>query len=115
MIEDQYEPTKAERLAALVTGNASTSYMGASVQRSHRFPLHLFIQIENMARLGGMSISSCINELIESGLEAVKKELPKEIVDELTNISREQIERPTKVAKVESHPPKGRRGKSSKS
>jgi hypothetical protein len=50
MVNDNYEPTKAEILAGLVTGDASLLSMTATVQRSHRFPLHIFTQIENMAR-----------------------------------------------------------------
>ena len=104
MTENSYEePSKAEQLAALVSGKVTSTYMGATVQRSHRFPLHLFIQIENMANMGGMSISTCINELIESGLEAVKNELPEDALGKLILVSKKQLERPTKSVHIESH------------
>lgn len=102
MSEDRYEPTKAEQLANLVSGSATSSYTGATVQRSHRFPLHIFIQIENMARMGNMPVSVCINELLGCGLEAVRKELSKEALEELTLVSKEQIERPTKSVTMDS-------------
>lgn len=99
--EDQYIPTKAEFLAGLVTGSAAISQSMATVQRSHRFPLHLFVQIENMARMGGVPVSLIINELIECGLDAVKQELPEDVAQEVARATQEQIDRPTVTEKVE--------------
>lgn len=73
----------------------------ATVQRSHRFPLHLFVQIENMARMGGVPVSLIINELIECGLEAVKQELPEEVAQEVSQVTKDQFDRPTVTEKVE--------------
>ncbi|MDP1646066.1 MAG: hypothetical protein Q8L71_11300 [Thiobacillus sp.] len=101
MPEDQYIPSKAEFLAGLVTGSAAMSQSMATVQRSHRFPLHLFVQIENMARMGGVPVSLIINELIECGLEAVKQELPEDVALEVARATNEQVERPTVMDKVE--------------
>ena len=101
MSEDQYIPSKAEFLAGLVTGSAAISQSMATVQRSHRFPLHLFVQIENMARMGGVPVSLIINELIECGLDAVKQELPEEVAQEVARSTKDQFERPTVTEKVE--------------
>jgi len=73
----------------------------ATVQRSHRFPLHLFVQIENMARMGGVPVSLIINELIECCLDAVKQELPEDVAQEVARATQEQIDRPTVTEKVE--------------
>ena len=99
--EDQYIPSKAEVLAGLVTGSVAMSQSMATVQRSHRFPLHLFVQIENMARMGGVPVSLIINELIECGLDAVKQELPEDVAQEVARATNEQIDRPTVTEKVE--------------
>lgn len=99
--EDQYIPSKAEVLAGLVTGTVAMSQSMATVQRSHRFPLHLFVQIENMARMGGVPVSLIINELIECGLEAVKQELPEDVAQEVARATKEQIDRPTVTENVE--------------
>ena len=102
MSDDQYIPSKAEFLAGLVTGSASMSQSMATVQRSHRFPVHLFVQIENMARMGGVPVSLIINELIECGLEAVKEELPEEVAREVAKVTKDQVDRqPTVTEKVE--------------
>ena len=71
------------------------------MQRSHRFPVMLFTQIENMARMGSVPVSLIINQLLGCGLEAVKKELPEQVVKELSFITQEQVERPTKSSKVD--------------
>lgn len=99
--EDQYIPSKAEFLAGLVTGSSAMSQSMATVQRSHRFPLHLFVQIENMARMGGVPVSLIINELLECGLEAVKQELPEDVAQEVARATNEQFDRPTVTENVE--------------
>lgn len=99
--EEQYIPSKAEFLAGLVTGTAAMSQSMATVQRSHRFPLHLFVQIENMARMGGVPVSLIINELLECGLEAVKQELPEDVAQEVARATHEQFDRPTVTENVE--------------
>lgn len=102
MSDEQYIPSKAEFLAGLVTGSSSMSQSEATVQRSHRFPVHLFVQIENMARMGGVPVSLIINELIECGLEAVKNELPEEVAREVAKVTKDQIDgQPTVTEKVE--------------
>lgn len=101
MQNEQYEPTKAEFLAGLITGSASMSSHMATVQRSHRFPLHLFMQIENMARLGGVPVSLIINQLLEVGLDAVWKELPEDVAQKIVTVTKEQAERKTVTESVE--------------
>lgn len=106
MPEEQYIPTKAEFLADLVTGNASyTSVMG-SVQRSHRFPIHIFAQIENLARMGGVPVSLIINQLLECGLDAVLHELSEEVAAQVRLISPALLEGPTVTDRVEVKPKK---------
>jgi hypothetical protein len=102
MTNNSYEPTEAGILASILTGSGSASYGGAAVQRSHRFPYHLFIQIENMAKIADAPVSAIINQLIECGLESVKKELPQNIVKQLTHISENPLERSLKSITVES-------------
>jgi|CXWL01.1.fsa_nt_gi hypothetical protein len=82
MSDENYQPTKAEFLAGLVTGSMSMESKMASVQRSHRFPLHIYIQIENLAQIGNVPVSVIINELLECGLEALSKELPPEVIQQ---------------------------------
>lgn len=86
-------PSKAEHLANIITGNASTEKISATVQRSHRFPLDLFTQIENMAKLADSSVSSMINEVIEVGLDALYVELPEETVRQICMITEAQIKK----------------------
>jgi hypothetical protein len=99
MSEERYEPTKAEILAGIVTGNAHFEQVGGAVQRSHRFPLHIFAQIENLARMADSSVSVIINQLLECGLEAVRKELPDDVAEQVSRVSREQMDRPVKQLK----------------
>ncbi|MEI7613649.1 MAG: hypothetical protein WCK63_12115 [Betaproteobacteria bacterium] len=95
MTEEQYIPSKTEFLVDLLTGDASYSSAGATVQRSHRFPMALFLQIENMARIGGVPASLVINQLLECGLEAVLKQLPEDAAKKVKLITPEQLNQPT--------------------
>ncbi|NJA89728.1 hypothetical protein HCX48_10915 [Rhodocyclus tenuis] len=85
----------ADELAALISGNASMGYVGAAVQRSHRFPLHIISQIENMARKSNSPISLIINQLLECGIDAVLAKLSDEDAKEIKRISPEQLARAT--------------------
>jgi hypothetical protein len=102
MTNKNYEPTEAEMLASIVAGTGRTSYIGAAVQRSHRFPYLLFIQIENMAKVADAPVSAIINQLIACGLESVKKELPQNVVKQLTRTTGNPLERSLKSITVES-------------
>lgn len=102
MADNNFEPTKAEMLAALVTGNASQSHTMATVQRSHRFPLHLFVQMENMAKHADVPVSLVINELIECGFEALIKELPDDVRQKIFTVTKDQMERPSVIERFDS-------------
>lgn len=91
------DPTSAQILASLIKGGASFSSFNATVQRSHRFPLHIFSCLENMAEMAGAPVSVIINQVLEAGIEAVTKELPAEISAELTRITQAQLDRPLKT------------------
>jgi hypothetical protein len=95
-------PSKAEMLASLVTGKGETSFTAVSVQRSHRFPLHLFVQIENMARMGKVPVSVVVNELIAIGLDAAIKELPEDAARQVSRVTKDQIERPSVTDRFDS-------------
>lgn len=117
MNAERQEPTKAQMLATLVTGNGTMGSMGTAVQRSHRFPLHIFIQIENLARMADTSVSVIINQLLDCGLEAVRNELPEEVAEQLSIVTKEQTERPTKPFREEvkkRNPVTGRRRQGAK-
>ncbi len=113
MIKGTKEPSKAEMLASLVTGHGEAAYTMASVQRSHRFPLHVFAQIENLAKMGGVPVSMIINELLDCGLDALKAELSDEEIAKVTVLSKEQVNRPTVTDRADSKEYKvSRKGKS---
>lgn len=101
MTDEQYKPSKAEQFASLLTGNATQTSIMATVQRSHRFPMHIFIQIENMARMGNVPVSLVINELLECGLEAVLQEIPQENRQEINRITEAQQKMKTTTESVE--------------
>lgn len=101
MAINQNNPTEAEILASLIKRNGSMSMFSASVQRSHRFPLHLFTQIENMARMADVSISTIINQLLAAGLEAVYESLSEDEIKEIRFVSKEQLDRPFKQLRVD--------------
>ena len=87
------DPTKAEHLANILTGNGNTTMFGASVQRSHRFPIQSFIVIENMAKLANCSVAAMINEIIEVGIEALCAELTPEISQQINRATQEHIDK----------------------
>lgn len=93
MTTEKTEPTNAQILAGIIKGTAQYSTVSASIQRSHRFPLHIFSQIENLASISNTSVSLIINELLECGLEAVKQELPSDLVARVSRITQAQIDR----------------------
>lgn len=100
MTEERYEPTPAEMLASLLKRNAGLEQVTATVQRSHRFPAHTFIQIENMARMANVAVSVIINQLLECGLQAVHQELSEDEIRQIHVVSKEQTERPMKTVRV---------------
>lgn len=101
MTKDRAELSAAAMLASLVTGSGQSMHAEATVQRSHRFPLHLFAQMENLAHMGKVPVSLIINQLIESGLQAVKRELPADVIKKMTLITQAQLDRPLVTDKVE--------------
>lgn len=90
------QPTSAQILARMISGGMRISGSYASVQRSHRFPLHIFACLENMAEMAGVPVSVIINQTLESGLETVLKELPEETRNTLMRVSETQLNRPLK-------------------
>ena len=90
-MEEDLEPSKAQQLASLLSGNASSGYRGATVQRSHRFSTHHFILIENMAKLANCSVSAMINQVIDVGVDALYEHLPQELVKQIHSVSPEQM------------------------
>lgn len=99
----EYRPSKVEMLASLVSGTANQSHTMATVQRSHRFPVYLFDQIENLAKHGNVPVSLIINELIECGLEALKQELPEDVLQRIVLVTDAQMKRPTITEKFDSN------------
>ena len=100
MLDNQNEPSAAKLLAAIVTDGVNMSSVMASVQRSHRFPLHIFAQIENMAKMAGVSVSVIINQLLEVGLEGVMRELSEDTNKQLSLMTQAQLDRPSKAVRV---------------
>lgn len=90
-MKEQNNPSKAEHLANILTGNGESQFIGATVQRSHRFHLDQFIKIENMAKLADCSVAAMINQVVEVGIEAVCEHLPKDFVQQMRVMSQEQF------------------------
>lgn len=97
MSDKSYRPTSAEVLAGMIERTASVRSNFASVQRSHRFPVHLFLKIENMAAKAGVPISTIINQLLEAGIEAVFQKLDEDVINQISTVTPEQRERLEKL------------------
>lgn len=102
MSENQYKPTEADILASLIKRSGRARMIGASVQRSHRFPLDIICKIENMALMADTSVSLIINQLLEAGIEAVKEKLTKEEFSEINTVYPHQINRSLKQYNLDS-------------
>ena len=94
-MEDQDYPSKAEQLANVLAGNGSTGYRSATIQRSHRFLLHQFVLIENMAKLADCSVAAMINQVLDVGIEALGEHLTDELAQKIHRVSQEQIDKST--------------------
>ena len=92
-MHDEDIPTKAEHLANILSGNASTSYNAATIQRSHRFLTHQFVLIENMAKLADCSVAAMINQVIDVGIDALYVHLPSEVTQKIHSVSQLQIDK----------------------
>ena len=92
-MHDSEVPTKAQQLAAVLTGTASTGFSSATVQRSHRFPLHHFMWIENMARIADCSVAAMINQVVEVGIDALNEHLSPELIKEIRHVTQEQVDK----------------------
>lgn len=97
---DKNNISKADVLVDILNNQGEYFLKTNSVQRSHRFPEVLFIQIENLARIGKVPVSLIINELLDCGLEVVRQKLSKEIVDQLSLKTEECIKSKTKELKL---------------
>lgn len=86
-------PSKAQQLAAILSGNASTAYRTATVQRSHRFPIHEFMMIENLAKIADCSVAAMINQVIAVGIESLCEHLPEEMAKGLSHVTQEQVDK----------------------
>ena len=91
------DPSAAKILAKIITEGANYASACATVQRSHRFPLDHMVVIENMAKMPGVSVSAIINQILDAGMEAVRAELSSEVNQELSLVTQDQIDRPTKT------------------
>lgn len=92
-MKNHEEPSKAEHLANILSGNASTESNTATVQRSHRFPLYYFMLIENMAKMANCSVSAMINQVIEVGVDALYDHLPDDVRDKMHTVTQEQVDK----------------------
>lgn len=92
-MSERKEPSKAEHLANILSGNASSENITATVQRSHRFPIYYFMLIENMAKIANCSVSAMINQVIEVGVDSLYDHLPDEIAQEMHRCTQEQVDK----------------------
>ena len=92
-MEDQEIPSKAEHLANILTGNGTTSYKAVTVQRSHRFLLHQFVVIENMAKMADCSVAAMINQIIDVGIEALNEHLTPELAREMHKVTQDKVDK----------------------
>ena len=90
-MNERDEPSKAEHLANILSGNASSEHITATVQRSHRFPIHYFMLIENMAKMANCSVSAMINQVIEVGVDSLYEHLPEHIRQQMHMVTQEQV------------------------
>lgn len=90
---DEYIPSKAEHLANVLSGNASTAFRAETVQRSHRFLLHQFVVIENMAKMADCSVAAMINQVIDVGMEAIYEHLTPELATQMYTLTQNQIDK----------------------
>ena len=91
MKNQRIEPSKAEHLANILSGNASTESNTSTVQRSHRFPIYEFVLIENMAKIANCSVSAMINQVLAVGVDALYDHLPDDIAQQMHEVTQEQI------------------------
>lgn len=99
MSKNSYHPSSAEVLAGMIKRTPTIQTNFASVQRSHRFPTHIFLKIENMAAHAGVPISTTINQLLEAGIDAVFNQLDQNTINQINTFTQEQISRLEKAAR----------------
>lgn len=92
-MQDQDITSKAEHLANILAGKGIAGYRALTVQRSHRFLLHQFVLIENMAKLADCSVAAMINQVIDVGIDALYEHLPKELIEEIHTVTQKQIDK----------------------
>lgn len=90
--------SEAQILASLIKRSGKAEKLSVTVQRSHRFPAHIFTKIENMARMSDVSVSMIINQLLEVGIESVYKNLTDEEMVQINNVSEEQLNKHFKIS-----------------
>lgn len=75
----EFEPTKSQMLASVVSGNGNSEYWGMTVNVALRVRYHLFAQISALYNLANenkkYSRNEILNDLLDIGLEQVLSEL----------------------------------------
>ena len=86
-LEDGEVIREAEHVAALIEGNATTNFVGATKVISARLPLHLLADLEAFAEKSGRSRNAMLAMLLDVGLEEVRAGLKPKTVKEIQTSS----------------------------
>lgn len=79
MAEQSFEPTPAEMLLAMISGNATTRTLAATRPVLARVPEHLLAYIDALANMAGKSRSSMVVYLLDMAVqEAARVATPPE-------------------------------------
>lgn len=75
--------SEAQAVAGVIAGSGARTAKAVSQQISLRLPVHLLSQVDAMAAHSGRARSSILAMVIGVGLQEVRKELPKDVLEAL--------------------------------
>ena len=80
---DDVFPTAAQQLASEVSGNGKSQYIGLLFPVPTRLTINIYSMVEALTQRAGTSRNKLVNQLLETGIEAVMKELDKDVADDI--------------------------------
>lgn len=75
--DNDESPSKLDILVSLISKNGTTSSRGGVVPITCRMPLHQMCWLQAVAAHTGMSVNKVIVEILEVGIEAALRAVPK--------------------------------------
>ena len=96
-MHSEFVPTAAQQLAAELSKTGKSQYLGLLFPVPTRLTINIYSMVEALTQRAGTSRNKLVNQLLETGIEAVMKELDEDAAQQIRieadNVTRVAIEK----------------------